>query len=414
MLLSGTPLLAAAATALNDGAGPVGVAVSGGGDSLALLHLTLRAAAGSGRPVEAATVDHGLRPEAADEARQVARLCADWGVAHATLRWDAAAGPGNLMDRARHARIGLLAGWAAERGLSAVLLGHTADDVAETLLMGLAREAGIDGLTGPRPAFTARGIRFLRPLLAVSRAELRDYLTRQGLGWIDDPTNDDARFTRPRARAALAGLAPLGIRAAGLARVAGHLAQAQAALEAATATAARHLLQETAGAARLDRTAFAEVPEEIRRRLILGLLRGMTGTPHPPRETGLARVLAAIAAGRDASLGGLLLQCRGTLALVSREPRAVAGLEAAPGTPWDGRWRVTGPFAPGDRLRALGAAGRAACPGWRDSGLAARVLDVTPAVWRGDRLISAPLAPAGAADFAATCAPAFLARPLSH
>lgn len=406
-------LTAALAPALAAGSGPLGVAVSGGGDSVALLLLALRAAAGTGRAVQAATVDHGLRPEAAAEARQVAALCAARGVPHEVLVWQTPQGPGNLMQRARNARLALLADWAARRGLGAVLLGHTADDVAETLLMGLARRAGIDGLTGPRPAFAVAGVAFLRPLLAVSREDLRAFLRRQGTGWAEDPTNDDPDFARVRARAALPGLAALGITAAGLARVAGHLAQARAALDQATAAAAGGLLHEAAGAVWIGRGGFAALPEEVQRRLLAGLLRGMTGSPHPPREAGLARLRAAVLQGGAASLGGLLLRPAGEAALLLREARALPG-PVAPGAPWDGRWRLSGPFAEGDRIAALGAAALAALPPLPGRPpLPALVLRATPAVWRGATLIAAPLAAPGGA-FAATCLPAFATGALSH
>ena len=125
----------------------LGVAVSGGGDSVALLCLMADWAAPREVRLAAATVDHGLRPEAAAEAAGVAALCGRLGLAHATLRWEGWDGRGNLMDAARRARRRLLADWAAEQGLAAVALAHTRDDQAETVLMRLARGAGVDGLS---------------------------------------------------------------------------------------------------------------------------------------------------------------------------------------------------------------------------------------------------------------------------
>ena len=132
----------------------LGVAVSGGGDSMALLCLAADWAAEGGPPVMAVTVDHRLRPEAADEARMVAqRFCADgWRAACDTLVWDHAKIGGNLQDAARRARYRLIADWARGRGVAHVAMGHTADDQAECVLMGLARAAGIDGLSGMRRA----------------------------------------------------------------------------------------------------------------------------------------------------------------------------------------------------------------------------------------------------------------------
>ncbi len=129
------------------------------------------------------------------------------------------------MDAARRARIGLIRDWALSRGIGVVVLGHTREDVAETLLMGLARKAGIAGLLGMRAAWDERGLRVVRPLLQAGGRELRDWLRDRGIPWVDDPTNENDRFTRVRARKVLAALAPLGISAEGLAEVAGNLAQ---------------------------------------------------------------------------------------------------------------------------------------------------------------------------------------------
>ena len=131
------------------------VAVSGGGDSMALLHVAQAWGRAQGKAVSALTVDHGLRDEAATEAARVAEICADFGVAHRTLDWPDWDGQGNLSAAARAARYDLIGQWAARHGLAGVALGHTADDVAETLLMRMARRAGVDGLA-------ATATRFLR------------------------------------------------------------------------------------------------------------------------------------------------------------------------------------------------------------------------------------------------------------
>ncbi|WP_114967069.1 tRNA lysidine(34) synthetase TilS, partial [Alkalilacustris brevis] len=186
-----------------DDAPGLGVAVSGGGDSVALLLLVADWAAARGVRLRAVTVDHGLREGAAQEAEAVARLCAELGIGHDILRWQGWDGQGNLQDAARRARQGLIAGWARDHGLAAVALGHTRDDQAETVLMRLARGAGVDGLSGMAPLRLAVGLAWLRPLLDVGRAELRALLRARGVPWAEDPSNEDARFQRVRARRAL-------------------------------------------------------------------------------------------------------------------------------------------------------------------------------------------------------------------
>lgn len=380
---------------LPPGPAPLGIAVSGGGDSLALLMLLHDRATALGLRLHAVTVDHRLRPEAAQEARAVARACAGLGLGHDTLVWDhgGALPPGNLMQAAREARYGLIAGWAMRRGIAHVALAHTAEDQAETLLLALSRASGIDGLSGMRPRWRVGEVSFLRPLLTARRDDLRAILAARGVPWAEDPTNEDATFARIRARRALAVLAPLGIGVEALARSAAHLAQARAALDATLAAFLRDHAALAAGALTLPRAAFAALPEELRRRLLVTALRWIAGTPHPPRAADLARLEAAALAGREATLGGCRLRAPAADLRLQREERAVATLRALPGQPWDGRWRLSAPNAPrGAEVRALGAAGLASCPVWRATGLPRDVLVTTPALWLGERLLAAPLA----------------------
>ena len=373
----------------NDPPARIGFAVSGGGDSMAALHLMVQV---FGPSLCAVTVDHQLRPEAAEEARFVAGVCAGLGVSHQVLIWDHGTIPGNLQDQARRARYGLMQDWAAGQGISALVLAHTADDQAETLLMGLARGAGIDGLAGMRPRWQAGGLCWRRPFLSHTRQELRDYLLRHGQDWRDDPSNENDRFTRVKARRALKALAPLGVTAGRLAQVARHLAEAQEALDhAVDAALAAHGHQET-GAVSLDREALLALPGEVVRRLLVAVLRGIGGADHPPRGGDLDRLQVAIRQGRAATLAGCRLLHKGPRLWLCREGRAVAGLASPSNALWDRRWRLTGPHRPGLEIRALGAAGLALCPDWRGLNLPRPVLLSSPAIWDQGRLIAAPLA----------------------
>ncbi len=178
---------------------------------------------------EAATVDHGLRAEAAEEAAFVARTCAARGIAHAVLRVEVA--PGNVQDEARRARYAALAAWAGERGLAALATAHHADDQAETVLMRLNRGSGLGGLSGVRARGTVPGgtLPVLRPLLGWRRAELAALVAGAGIEAVSDPSNADPRFDRVRMRTALAEADWLD--AAAIAQSAAHLADAKEALD---------------------------------------------------------------------------------------------------------------------------------------------------------------------------------------
>ncbi|AVO39635.1 tRNA lysidine(34) synthetase TilS [Pukyongiella litopenaei] len=373
---------------------PLGVAVSGGGDSVALLHFLTGIVPPSALAV--ATVDHRLRPESAQEAEAVAQLCAHLGLAHDVLVWeDGWDGCGNLQDAARHARYGLLAGWARDKRLAAVALGHTADDQAETVLMRLARASGVDGLSGMPAARSIDGVRFLRPLLGVTRAELRACLHAAGLGWVEDPGNENDDFDRIKARRALAALAPLGVSAQGLAEVAENLRQGRVALDRFAHDAARHVARVDGGDVLLDRAALADLPEEIARRLVIGVLRWVGDAGYPPRRRAVAGMLAALRERRDITLSGCRLVA-GDPARICREYDAVRDTVCAAGTAWDGRWTATA-TGPGQQLRALGRDGLARCGNWRATGRPRAALLAAPSLWQGDRLVAAPLAGQGEA-----------------
>lgn len=391
----------------------VAVAVSGGSDSVGALLVMTRVAQLQGFGLHAVTVDHALRAESAAEAVTVGRIAAGLGVPHAVLVWDHGAIEGNLMDAARRARYGLMAEWAAGQGISHIVLGHTADDQAETFLMGLARKAGIDGLVGMQPGWGQGGVRFLRPFLGVERKDFRSHLTRRGIGWIDDPSNDNDRFTRVKARRALKALSPLGITVETLTSVIDRLSKVQAAVETATRDAALRLCQTQAGEVIFDRKIWCGTDQEVQRRLLNASLQWVSGAGYAPRGSSLSRVLHAILQGRDATLAGCRVRVSNESFRVAREPKAVAGLVAAPGALWDGRWQVSGPFEPDHVVRALGAEGLRQCKDWRATQIRRDALLVSPAVWQGDALVSAPIA-GFTAGFCANIALSFNQFVLSH
>ncbi len=370
----------------------LGIAVSGGGDSTALLHVLAHCFDPGQVEIFAATVDHGLRSESADEARQVAALAKTLGVQHETLKWQGWDGKGNLQDQARRARYRLLTEWAKSKSITILAVGHTADDQAETFLMRLIRSSGVTGLAAMATRRTQDGITIFRPLLGNTRAELRDYLRDNGIAWSDDPSNDDLRFDRIKARRALEILEPLGLTAQGLADVAHNMKQAREALDWYSFLAARETVAIVGGDVVLDMHKFRTLPDEIARRLLLRALMWISGAEYAPRRAPLNTALEAVRAGNPTTLCGCRILRQGGRIWICREYNAVRRCHVRCDQIWDRRWRMSGGGFPGCELRPLGQRGLMMNPHWRETGSPNAVLAASPSVWRGDDLVAAPLA----------------------
>lgn len=391
------------------GIASVGVAVSGGGDSMALLDLAMRHGPAAGVAVHAVTLDHGLRPEAAAEAAAVAAFCAGQGLEHRILSWRGTSVRGNLQAEARAARYRMIGEWARAEGIPEVMLGHTRDDVAETFLIRLGRKSGLDGLSHMAPHFHREGLRWTRPLLLHSRAELREHLLARGVAWIEDPSNTDERYARVRARQALAALEPLGITAAGIAESAWMLRQAREVVDTRTAEAWAGLVRAQAGDLLLG---FTHPADEVERRLLVLALQRVGDADWPARRGGLIEMLASLPEQGYRSLGGCLIRQEATGLRIAREWQALRDHAVPVDGLWDGRWRLHGPAQPGQVIRALGQ-GIALCPDWRASGLPRASLMAGPAVWQDGMLVAAPLAGFGG-DWTAELRPGFGSFPHSH
>lgn len=279
------------------GAPALVLAVSGGPDSLALMWLAARwrRALSRGPRLIAVTVDHGLRPEAAREARDVKRLARTLDIPHRTLRWTGAKPKTGLPAAARAARYRLLAKAARASGATHIVTAHTRDDQAETLLMRMLRGSGIAGLAAMARETERDGVWLARPLLDLPKSRLVATLGKAKIAFTDDPTNRDTSFTRPRLRALIPALAEEGGDSRNLARLASRLARANAAIEVLADGAERYLtLRDRDDAARFgfDALAFAGLPEEIRIRL---LKRAIDRAGHEgPAELGKVETLLAV------------------------------------------------------------------------------------------------------------------------
>lgn len=382
----------------------IGLAVSGGGDSMAMLALAHGWARVMGIGLHVVTVDHGLRAAAADEAAMVAAECAALGHPHTTLRWQWD-GQGNLQDAARQARRDLIGAWRGD--LAHVLFAHTGDDQAETVLMRLLRGSGVEGLAGmagARAVHDASGTWWLlRPLLAERRADLRHYAVTLKLPFVDDPSNDDPRFDRVRARQAIAAL---GLSVDGLAQTADRMARAAVACRARAAEIARRIVTEDrvndlhTGDLLIDRDGLEGVERDTQMRILAAGLQWVATAPYRPRAQALEGLLDRLLAGGGGTLHGVDATTHAVAIRLSREGAALRDgqIAACAGALWDGRWMVGTAAPSGVTLRALGPDGWAQRPENKPISSPARAAYAWPALFRDDHLVACPLLGVGPQD----------------
>ena len=278
------------------------LAVSGGPDSMALLHLAARwqdAASQDCPPLFAATVDHGLRQGSAEEAETVGRWCISRGVPHAVLRWTGPKPATGIQDAAREARYALLVTHAKAVGASHLATAHHADDQAETVLMRLTRGSGLKGLAGMANSRMRDGVRHVRPFLGVSKSRLVKTIEAAGQPSFDDPSNANPRFGRVRLRMAMSALAAEGLTPGRLNELARRAARADAALDAAARDAFSRLAKPSmAGDGLLLAPAVFDTPEEIVLRVLLLALEGQA----PVRLERVERLAAALIAAKRSGM----------------------------------------------------------------------------------------------------------------
>ena len=284
------------------------LAVSGGGDSVALMQLF----ADWRKETRAASsivliVDHALRDGSAEEAARVQAWARAAGFDAHILRWKGRKPASGIEGKAREARYALLGEWCTAHSVSSLIVAHTMDDQAETFLLRLGRGSGVDGLSAmkPRAAFPIAGfgnVEVVRPLLDISRAELRAFLKARATPWLEDPMNEDSRFARARMRKALPTLEAAGVPVRRIAEAARHLSRARQALEAATsAFLAAHARVEPGDFALLDAAALARADSETGLRALSTILMAVSGKTYRPRFERLETLFDSINGGTFAA-----------------------------------------------------------------------------------------------------------------
>ncbi len=374
---------------------------------MALMHLVRRWLDLKGRKpaaVTVVTVDHGLRPESKEEAAFVAEHAGELGFSHATVEWAGEKPRTGIQAAARRARYDLLTSLARARNIACVVTAHTEDDQAETLLMRLRRGSGVDGLSAIAPVSERNGAAIVRPLLGFSKGRLSAYLRASSVPYLRDPSNDNAAFERVRLRHAAKALASAGITRSSLAMTAARLSRSRVALAEVTEDFLDRRFQVTLLAqGKISRGAFDAVPDDMALRALGRILSLIGGTEEPLRLMKLERLLSDLKLRKkETTLGGcIIIATSGTLNFY-REPGRLCGkpMPFEPGAKcaWDRRFILA--FAPiekcGVTVRQLGA------DGWlsykklmKERGLSPEANRLaaltTPALWKGNRLICAPL-----------------------
>ena len=318
--------------ALMGGLGPfeqapiIAVAVSGGADSLALSVLASHWARKQGGHAVGLTVDHRLRPAAAEEAAQTGRWLTAYGISHHILTWEDAKPQSGLQAAARTARYALLQDWCARRGVLHLLLAHHRDDQAETLLQRLGRGSGVDGLSAMSAISHQSKLRLLRPLLPLPSARLKATLRDLKQDWIEDPSNLNETFGRVRLRKLMPSLEAEGLTAERLAITAHRMGRARQALEQATADLlARAIALHPDGTATLTLSAWRAAPDDIALRGLERVCRCIGGGDYPARMDRLERLQDELQRGLTTrrSFGGCLLIPWRKNILVCREPARI-------------------------------------------------------------------------------------------
>lgn len=361
-----------------DQAKTVIAAVSGGSDSLAMLFLLKDYVATLDHPpaLLAVTVDHRLRPESADEAENVGSLCRQHGIAHRILAWDDPKPSQGLAAAARSARYRLLVQAAQEAGAGVIVTGHTQDDQIETFLMRRERShhAEARGLAAMAPQSWLEGsVELIRPLLSVSRQALRDELMAKGLRWVDDPSNDNTDYERPRVRNGAAADADPQIVLAQVALASAARKRDNAALIAALADPVS-LQVDACDRLEIDPAVYAALPETVRR-LFSGLVASLAGgrrfLPGDAERVRIERILSGEAEHESQkhesqkhkrlTIFGALIErgAKGQPHRFRRERRNLPSVQLPAGGSciWDGRFRF---YNSGEHDFEIAAPGRQA------------------------------------------------------
>jgi tRNA(Ile)-lysidine synthase len=379
--------------------GPVVIAVSGGSDSTALMHLAAETI--DRERLHVITVDHGFR-DVTDELALVAVQAESLNLKHSVLNWNWD-GQGNIQAAARIGRWAAITQWAADQHeVVSCMTGHTHDDQAETVLMRLARGSGVAGLAAMKELITtSSGLQICRPLLQENRHNLRVWLTERDVIWSDDPSNDDIRFDRIKARNMQMALAKLGLTSDRLVQTAAHMQAARREMTDYAAMIAQTHIMQTAGDVLFPATwpKHSDVAIRLFRHALHYVGNGAGSEGYPPRSDATLSLWQAAQSGQGGTLHGCLISVESNQWRISREvaatPEPKLWHNHNCSIMWDNRWLLSKDSEVNSygnlTVRALGNAIQDV-PNWRNLIVPRKSLMATPAVFEGKNLIAAPIA----------------------
>ncbi len=307
------------------------VAVSGGPDSMALLHALSVYAHADNKKICCITVDHGLRDAAKKEAEDVAQWVAAQGnnlLNHVILKWEGEKQDAALMEAARHARYQLMAEYCAEHNIQNIFVAHHQDDQAETFLIRLSKGSGLDGLACMDVVHPYNDtINIIRPFLNVPKKDLVSYCQEHDVPFVQDPSNENEKYLRPRLRGSMEILAQEGLSAKRLTTLTRRLRRGRQALSDITDQEYKDVVMSAdEKAVLLDFNQLKQLPEEISLRIIQKSVRGFRGgTAYDVRMDRLEDLFESLWFDTDnfkpRTLGGLIfaLQDKNSALYISKE-----------------------------------------------------------------------------------------------
>jgi len=383
-------------------------AVSGGPDSMALAWLLKTWAESRGGKAAAFIVDHRLRPESTEEAKEVKRRLEEIGMESEILTWEHGPVTARIHVEARKARYDLLFAACKRRGARDLFLAHQIEDQAETVLMRLAKGSGVEGLAGMAPVTTAGEVRLLRPLLTVAKERLAATCREAGIAYVSDPSNDSSRYARSRLRRVMPLLAGEGLTVERLADLAERAREAREALDHAARALLRVAVKtDLYGVLRFDLEHLRSAPRAVALKALAACLQSVHMDNFAPKRAKLLPLyegLCSDAPMDPRTLHGCFISKGAGEACIMREYSAVSDSKPVfPGESvvWDGRWLVElAPELPpelkraGLTVRALGFQTRELinrlAPGLRKKAAKGRARAALPALWRGEELAAIP------------------------